>query len=395
MATAQDGTDRPYVLLISFDGFRYDYEDLHGASNFRSMAENGAKAASLIPSFPSKTFPNHYTIVTGMYPQNHGLVDNSFYDPTRQVTYVVRNRELVQDAYFYGGIPLWQLLSRNGLKSGSYYWVGSEAPVAGSFPDYYKLYDGSVPNEERIKAVFEWFDLPPSERPHLVTLYFSDVDMQGHRYGPTSQETKETVRDADRLLGIILDNIAAQDLPINVIVTSDHGMVPVKNEAASTIDIRPYFDGIADEIQYVTNGTHCHVYVDNKVRVKDVFQHIKALAEPARVYLKSETPEHWHYNQGNRLGDIIITAPAGMELRDKPWKKRDPGTYYGAHGYDPMVKDTHGIFYAMGPNIRPGSELPPVENIHIYPLIAEILQLPVDHPIDGKLEVMQTILQPN
>ena len=111
----------PYVILVSFDGFRHDYVEQIDAPNFKALMKKGAYAEALIPSFPSKTFPNHYSIVTGLYPGNHGLVDNSFYDPKRNELFELKNRQRATDPYYFGGTPLWQLARRKGLKSASFF----------------------------------------------------------------------------------------------------------------------------------------------------------------------------------------------------------------------------------------------------------------------------------
>ena len=190
IAKTREFQERPYVIMISFDGFRHDYVEKFDAPNFKSFIANGASAEAMMPSFPSKTFPNHYTMVTGLYPGNHGLVDNSFYDPTLDVQYGMRNRALVENPAFYGGLPLWQLVQKNGMKSASYFWVGSETAIAGSFPDYYHIYDGDVNNDDRITAVIDWLKLPQDQRPNYISLYFSLVDSESHASGPNSEKTK-------------------------------------------------------------------------------------------------------------------------------------------------------------------------------------------------------------
>jgi predicted AlkP superfamily pyrophosphatase or phosphodiesterase len=197
-AKAQDKTQ---VLLISFDGFRHDYVERFEAPNFKAFIAQGTAAKSLVPSFPSKTFPNHYSIITGLYPGHHGLISNSFYDSKRNEKYSIRNRKVVEDPYYYGGTPLWQLTQENGHKAASFFWVGSEAPIKGSFPDFYKIYDGSVSNYARVDSVISWMGLPALERPLFTSLYFDLVDTQCHRFGPNSQELREAVLEADTILG--------------------------------------------------------------------------------------------------------------------------------------------------------------------------------------------------
>ncbi len=170
VSKASQQKEVPYVIMVSIDGFRHDYVEKFDAPHLKAFIKEGVAAEYMLPSFPSKTFPNHYSLVTGLYPGNHGLVDNNFYDPQTDLSYSTRNRKSVENPAFYGGLPLWQLVQKAGLKSASYFCVGSEAPVAGSFPDYYHIYDGKVPNEDRVEAALDWLALPDAERPHFITL---------------------------------------------------------------------------------------------------------------------------------------------------------------------------------------------------------------------------------
>ncbi len=384
-ASAQDDQ---YVLMISFDGFRHDYVDMYDTPHFDEFIKNGTAAESLIPSFPTKTFPNHYTLVTGMYPANHGLVDNSFFDPEREVVYMMRKRDLVEDPYFYGGTPLWQLVQQHGMKSASYFWVGSEAPISGSYPDYYYRYDGSVPNEKRIDQVIEWLKLPEEERPRFITLYFSLVDSQGHRTGPVSKETGKKVTEADRLLGVLMRKLATVDLPVNTVITSDHGMVAVKNDRSSVIKLERLYNKENEIFQTVINATHAHLYFEDKSKVDSVFEALTKKAPQLSFYKKESTPSHWAYRKGERIGDIIACAPTGYILHFGTWLQ-PKGESFGIHGYDPgSTKDVHGIFYASGPRIKAGYEIQSFENVHVYPLVCKILDIPVPENIDGKIPVL-------
>ncbi|RLD76072.1 MAG: alkaline phosphatase family protein, partial [Bacteroidetes bacterium] len=217
---------QPYLVVLSMDAFRWDYPDSIPTPNLDMVAANGVKAVSLRPSYPSKTFPNHYTMATGLYPNNHGLVQNSFYDPDSQLHYTIRNRDAVENGYFYGGEPIWVTAEKQGMKSASFFWVGSEAIIDGYKPSISKIYDWRVPYEDRIDSVLAWLQLPPAIRPHLIMWYMSEPDHIAHEYGPFSKETREMVMYQDSLLGIFMDKIAA--LPnadeINLIFTADHGM---------------------------------------------------------------------------------------------------------------------------------------------------------------------------
>lgn len=382
-----------YVLLISFDGFRHDYVEIYPTPNFDAFIKNGVASHSLIPSFPSKTFPNHYTLVTGLYPANHGLVDNTFYDKSRNVVYSMSKKELVTDAYYYGGLPLWQHAQENGLKTASYFWVGSEAPVSGNFPTYYYNYDGSVSNKARIKQVRNWLEMAEEERPRFISLYFSLVDSNGHRYGPESPETGESVQEADRLLGLIRKELSKVELPVNVIITSDHGMVAVKDDADNLIELEKYLKEENEAFLTVNNSTHAHLYFNDKSKIDSVYHSLKGVSQDFDVHKKGEFPQHWHYNiKNDRIGDLIITADIGKILSNKRWEPRN-SPYFGVHGYDPQEKALHGIFYANGPAIIEGATIASFENIHVYPLVCLLLGIPVPENIDGEQEVLEGIVK--
>lgn len=386
--------ETPYVIMISFDGFRHDYVEKFDAPNFKKFIAEGSSAEAMIPSFPSKTFPNHYSLVTGLYPGNHGLVDNSFYDEELDLQYSIGNRAMVENSAFYGGLPLWQLVQQNGMKSASYFWVGSETAIAGSFPDYYHIYNDDTQNEERISSVVDWLKLPKKDRPNFISLYFSLVDSQGHRTGPNSEETKQTVLEADRLLGLLMAELKGIDLPVNVIITSDHGMNEVKPTEANLLTYQKLLEGLnPDDFRFVNNGAHAHFYLKDKAKIDQVYQALQAKENHFKTYKKGEFPENWHYNH-DRVGDVLITMEADYYLTSESNKARllASGISRGEHGFDPYVTEDMGaIFYANGPNIRIGSKLPKFENVNVYPLVAQILGITKLPEIDGKLDVLKSI----
>ncbi|MCR9065562.1 MAG: ectonucleotide pyrophosphatase/phosphodiesterase [Cytophagales bacterium] len=378
------GQDKPYVLLVSFDGFRHDYVEKYNLPNFKKFIQQGSAAKSLVPSFPSKTFPNHYTLVTGLYPGNHGLIANTFFAPERKTTYGTRDRSSVEDPYYYGGTPLWQLTRENGLKSASYFWVGSEAPIKGHFPDFYYIYDGRVPNNSRIDQVKTWLELPSEERPHFISLYFSLVDTQGHRTGPNSKELQNTVIEADSILGYLMETLDQIDLPVNTILVSDHGMINVNT--LDVIDAKAIAKEIPGSATMIKDKIISFVYLPQN-EVESTYQRIKALENNFRVFKKGELPKKWHYNENDRIGDLVLLANPGYAFR--PEKVKEEIT--GEHGYDPYTTtEMHGIFYANGPNIKKGKELKSIENVHVFPLVTKILGFE-NPPIDGKFSKVKKI----
>ncbi len=391
---AQEVEDRPYVILISLDGFRYDYVKNFAPPHLTAFKNAGAQADALIPSFPSKTFPNHYTIVTGLTPGHHGLVDNNFYDVKRHAMYGMRDINKVVDSYYYGGVPLWELAKRNGVKSASYFWVGSEMSDEKRHPDYYKKFDDTENPQVRIDQTIAWLKLPAKERPHLITLYFSSPDHEGHDFGPNSVETRDAVLRMDSLVNNLLVGLKTVPFPVNVIIVSDHGMAELTVEQNTFIFMDDLLTRGDTSVITAIGGTQTHLYIKNKKKQDSIYNVLKSKEKNYYVLKKSEYPERWDYRV-DRAGDLMIIANQGRYIRGADWssflKTAKLGSKFGVHGYDPnAVNDMRGIFYAQGPNIKPGTTVPAFQNIHIYPLIARILGLPIP-PIDGKMQVLEKI----
>jgi predicted AlkP superfamily pyrophosphatase or phosphodiesterase len=387
----------PYVIMVSFDGFRSDYVNRLNLPNFQSFIQKGAAAEGLIPSFPSKTFPNHYTLVTGLYPGHHGLVDNQFYDPVKEIMYGMRMPEVVSNPIFYGGTPLWKLAKQHGIRSASYFWVGSELEEEGLHPDYYLKYDQSVPNQRRIDQVIRWLMLPKAERPHIITLYFSSPDSESHRHGPLAEITKQKLWSIDSLLGNFMKRIDSTKLPVNVMLVSDHGMSEMIEKEDTYIFLDELIKPGAKGIVTANGGTQAHIYVSSMTQRDSLYLTLTSQAKDFTVIKHENFPTRWHYDH-KRSGDLLILAKRGKYIVTGERKKFLEGIHngitFGAHGYDPLeVKDMYGIFYAKGPNIKSGTRIPSFENIHIYPLVAEILQLKAP-AIDGDFKVLKPIYHP-
>jgi arylsulfatase A-like enzyme len=349
---------KPYVILVSLDGFRYDYVKRYHGEHLLALGAEGASAPDgMLPSYPSITFPNHYTIVTGLYPEHHGIVANNFYDPARKETYSYHDSKAVGDGTWYGGTPLWVLAEQQGMRSASFFWVGSEADIQGVRPSYYLKFDGSFPNPKRVEQVLAWLHLPPEQRPHMITLYFSDTDTAGHRFGPDSQQVADAVHELDSEIGKLIDGIKESKLPVDLIVLADHGMVEVKGSPVSL----------------------------------DHFGFNPAGFDP-------QVPAYLHFDSNPREGDPVIVPDgpyfitAGAELNGPEHAPK------GAHGFDvTRMPEMKALFVAAGPDIRHGVTLEPFENVNVYPLVARILGLDIRNlktgPIDGKLGTMEKILQ--
>ncbi len=379
---------KPYVVMVSIDGFRYDYAEKYQAKNILAIAENGSSTTRLIPSFPSKTFPNHYTLVTGLYPQHHGIVSNSFYDKKTQKGYAIGKPDAVLNGDWYGGIPLWNLAQFQGMCAASYFWVGSEANINGLHPKYYYPYQKTAPYEYRIQRVMEWLQMPEKTRPHFITLYFSLVDTQGHNFGPDSKETEEAVLNVDKQIGALREGLSKLNLPVTLIVTADHGMENVNKN----INVHDYIE-MPKELFY--SGPVAMIYTRSESETNDFYEKLSQQTQ-FKVYKREAVPQYLNYSESDKIGDLVLVAdpPYTIIYNEKDQgEMKNPG---GTHGYDPFeVKNMGAIFYIEGPGIKKNFKLSPIENIHIYPLVAHLLDLKLITPVDGKLEVTRGVFIEN
>lgn len=381
---SKEQLNKPYVILVSIDGFRYDYAQKYGAKNLLSF---DVRAERMIPSFPTKTFPNHYAIATGLYPGHNGLVSNEFYDRSQNLRYTTGNREMVQNPNFYKGTPLWVLALEQGMLSASFFWVGSEAPVKGISPTYYFNYNGKISYEDRVNKVIQWLQLPEEKRPHFIGLYFSITDDVGHKYGPDSQEIKQAVIDIDGTIGDLVSKVDQLNLPVNIIVVSDHGMLKIDEQNLI------YPEQLFPKDITVTTSFPVMAYSDDSVRIDSLYNQLIQDTTKYQVFLKSNLPSHFHYDQNlEKIGDLLLLPKPPYNL-SKLGSTVSPGA--STHGFDPVTTPEMGaIFYAKGPAFRKTGEIAPFENIHVYPLIANILELNYQaDSIDGKSGVLKPILK--
>ena len=378
---------KPYVVLVSLDGFRYDYVKKYSAPNIAAMAARGASAPDgMIPSYPSVTFPNHLTLITGLYPEHHGIVANIFYDPARQQRYAYSDSAAVQDGSWYSGVPLWSLAEQNGMRSACYFWPGSEAEIAGKRPSYYLKFDPLVPNDQRIEQVLAWLRLPAEQRPHFITLYMAEVDGAGHEYGPDSPETAAAVKFVDAELGKLIAGLDALHLPVDLIVVADHGMETTRGKWTD-------LDQFADLAHFKTEGPL--MYAPSEAEAAKAFQSLKGASDKFTVYRRADVPAELHYNSNAREGDpvVIATGPYPIRAHTPAPGETDRAPAVGQHGYDPRLLPTmKALFVATGPDIRAGVTVATFENVNVYPLIAKILDLPAGQ-IDGDVNVLQIILK--
>jgi Uncharacterized proteins of the AP superfamily len=360
---------KSYVLLVSLDGFRWDYSKLYNTPNLNKLAKDGVKADRMFSSFPTVTFPNHYSIATGLYPDHHGLINNSFPAPDLGLFYRMGDRTAVENPAFYGGEPLWVTAEKQGVRSASFFWVGSEAPVEGIHPTYWKKYDESVTFEARIDTVIKWLGYPPEKRPEFVTLYFNEPDESGHSFGPVSPQTRKTVERLDSLIGVLRAKLS--ELPnakkINLIIVSDHGMEAVSAERY--INLKSLVPNRM--IASISGGNP--VYLINPAEgKKDSVLYLLNNSKGLKAWSKSQLPPKWHYGTNPRIPEIVVVADSSWSIGTKPDGSSLRG---GAHGYDNSNSDMFAIFYAAGPSFRKNYKFKELNNIDIYNLICGILRI--------------------
>ena len=378
----------PPLLLISIDGFRHDYFGMVDTPSLDRLINQGFYADSLHHVFPTKTFPTHYTLVTGRYPGTHGVVANSMWDPKREARFSLRDRTSVGDGYWYrDGEPIWVTAEKQGLTAATFFWPGSEARIHRIRPSHWRPYDGSVPHAERIEQVLDWASLPIEQRPDLMTLYFSRVDSLGHSRGPAAPDVLAAIEQLDTELGELLDGLEALGLfdKMHIIVVSDHGM--------SAIDIERYIrlDDFLDlsKVRVADWGPAAQIWATDK----DVDAIIEALvgAHPRmRAWARDNIPERYRFGAHHRVPDVLAEADPGWMISSAPFlAQRHPPR--GMHGWDPAHGEQHGIFLAHGPAFAPGSQSPAMRSIDIYALLTHLLGLePAEH--EGSLKPFEPYL---
>lgn len=383
-----DQLKKPYIILISADGFRYDLADKYRAENLIRLRSSGVVADYMQPVFPSLTFPNHYSIATGDYPSHNGIVDNNFYDPAKDLVYRMSNKKGVEDSSWYGGTPLWVLAENQGMLSASFYWVGAEAAIRGVRPTYYYKFNSLISMNDRIRDVNNWLSLPEETRPHLITFYIPDVDHEEHMHGVDSKQVESAVHYVDRSIAHLVSSIDSLNLPVSYIFLSDHGMVDI--DTVYTLKLPKTID--TSRFIIMNSQAIVHMYAKTPADILPAYKVLKSAAKDYEVYLATHMPARWHYSKKddrfNRIGDIILVShpPKVFNLTGR---HLDPAT----HGFDPALPVMHATFYAWGPAFKENQKIRGFENVHIYPMIADILQLKVTEPVDGKLKVLRPILK--
>jgi predicted AlkP superfamily pyrophosphatase or phosphodiesterase len=383
-ATAPRAARVPLVL-ISLDGFRWDYAALHpeAAPRLRDLARRGASAKSLIPVFPSNTFTNHYTIVTGLYPAHHGILNNRFFDPALGRPFVYNVPQVARQSEWWQGEPIWNTAERQGRVSATSFWPGSEAEIGGRRPTFWKPFDLNAKFEDRLAELAGWLRLPSDQRPDVVTLYLEATNTIGHSKGPDSPELVDAVKLLDHQVGAVLDRLRADGVEFNLLVVSDHGMTNVSLPHAAVVD--DYLDLAKVQVDFDESVMGLRPLDGD---VAGTVRALSRLPPQYHVYRAADLPARYHLLDNPRIPPVWIVPEEGWEIFRQSTLDPVRGNFHrGQHGYDPIYPSMHGILIASGPAFRGGGlVIDSVENIHVYNLLCAVLGLkPAKNDGDDRL----------
>jgi len=361
---------KPLTILVSFDGWRWDYDTKAPAPNLRALVARGVRAEALIPEFPTKTIPNHYSMATGLYPGHHGMIANVIRDPASGRTFHRTDRAEVENPMWWGGEPIWNAAQRQGLIAATMFWPGSEAPVGGMRPRYWRQFDDGLPAAARVDQVLAWLDLPADQRPSFITLYLDETDTMGHWYGPDSAQVRDAIAHSDAQLGRLIEGLTSRGLSggANVVVVSDHGMASTSQR--ETIFVDDYLK--LDDVELTDVNPTLNV-IPRTGRDDAVYRALVQAHPHLSMYTAADAPESWHLHGQPRVPPIVgvadegwIVLPRHQDFADY-WKRSPTG---GQHGYDPSLRSMRGIFVAAGPAFKSGVSVPAMENVNVYRALA-------------------------
>ena len=369
-AAQRPAGEAPILILISFDGWRWDYIDRQPAPNLKALAARGVHATAMIPSFPVLTFPNHYTIVTGLYPEHHGVVGNTMRDASIAERFT-QSSETAKDARWWGGEPLWVTAVRQGRRAATMFWPGTEAAIGGVRPTYWKPYDKTFATLDRVAQALTWLALPAAERPSFVSLYFEDVDTAGHDFGPGSPELATAASHLDEALGQLVAGVHRLGLDdrTSIVIVSDHGMTPV------SYDRVVYLDAMIDlsTIDILESGSNLQINPRDG-DVDGLYRRVHGKHPKLAIYRRRDVPARLHFRDNASI-PAIVGVPADGWTVTSGQRLTQEELHVGAHGYEPTTPDMGALFVAAGPALRRGLVVAPFENVHVYDLLCRILEI--------------------
>ncbi len=383
-----------YLVLVAIDGFRWDYLDQYPTPALRELAARGVQADALLPVFPTLTFPNHYSIATGLYPQNHGIVANVFPNEDRSDWYVYKEAESAQDGSWYGGLPVWVAAHDAGLNTAAFFFPGTEADIRGVKPDRWFRYNKAITGSKRVKQVLDWLAEPPDTRPHMVTLYFDDVDDHSHWSGVDSKQARKAISRVDRYIRQLMDGI--DRLPyggqVTLVVVSDHGQASYTQQQPALV-LDEQFD--ISGFRPLEGGNYLFLYQrqPDEPALLQLQQSINATWDCGHAWRPGDAPAAWHLGDNPRFADLILIPDPGCAVAST----RDSlnSLSAGDHGWAPEMPEMHGVFIAAGPGIPAGLRIPALRNVDVYPLLLRQLGLGVTTQVDSNLELWPELLGPD
>ncbi len=396
VSTIKHTTPEPIVIMVGIDGLRWDALDRYDAPTLDGLVKEGVRAVSMTPVMPSKTFVNFYALATGLYADSTGITGNLPYSKEHDA---VMGRDMHGETRWWGGEPIWVTAEKQGVKTAAMFWLGSEAKINGKRPNHWMPYEHNKLHKERVDQVLEWLALPESERPRLLTIYFSDVDSAGHRYGPETPEVGNALTKVDGSLADLRAGIEKLGLTsrVNLVVVSDHGMTKIDPEFMIYLDDYISMDKLFIPSFHSQAGPHSdpfvHIFVKEGANVDEVYTGLKNAHKGMQVYKREDIPADWHLNNPDRTGDIFAVADAGgmIFVRDLTSTYKYPAT--GMHGYDRFDQDMQATFIAAGPNFKKGMKVKPIENVEVYGIIARVLGIKPANT-DGNIKNVEYFMVP-
>ncbi len=385
--------DAAIVILISIDGWRWDYLARFAPPTLSRLAAEGVRAEGLIPQFPSKTFPNHYTLVTGLTPAHHGIVSNNMRDPVIPGQYSMSNRDVLADPRWWGGDPIWNTAERQGKVAAAMFWPGSETRIGGRQATFWRDFDDDLPNSARVNQLLEWLKLPDGQRPSFLTLYFSDVDNAGHSFGPDAEQTRAAALDVDRSVGELVAGVSAAGLTdrVNYVIVSDHGMAALSRGRMIVLD-----DYLAPATADIIDWAPVLGLTPKDGDVEKMYAALKDQHPHLQVYRRDEIPAEYGLAGHPRVSPIIGIADEGWYITSRTetdrWDRHERDPPGGTHGYDARAKSMQGLFIAAGSRFRRGLLVKPFENIHVYNLVCAVTGIQPS-PNDGDFAVVKDMLR--
>ncbi|EER28758.1 Type I phosphodiesterase / nucleotide pyrophosphatase family protein [Coccidioides posadasii C735 delta SOWgp] len=387
---------RPTTILISLDGFRADFLTRGLTPTLNQFVAEGISPRYMLPSFPSVTFPNHFTLVTGLYPESHGVVGNTFWDPKLQEDFYYTDPARSMQAKWWNAEPIWVTAEKQGVRTAIHMWPGSEAHIGPMEPTYLDKYNGSEELSAKVDRILHWLDFPGDDdefhsarehkRPQFIASYVPNVDADGHMFGPNSTEIRKTIANADNMLKSLFDGLQARNLThiVNVIVVSDHGMATTSTNRLVELDNLVDLSLIERIDGWPLQGLRPRSDADIPKIIRELEKASRLYKASIEVYTRETMPKRYHFSNNDRIAPIWIIPKTGWAIVkrtdfDIEVAKTKNITYHprGIHGYDHEHPLMRSIFVAHGPSFphKPNSRVEPFQNIEVYNVLCDTLHI--------------------